>query len=120
MSARFLSLIGGILIAVISFVATQQAGLTAAQSWTAAVATLCAVWWVLEALPLSATALVPVVIFPLAGVLTTNKAAAAYGDPLILLFLGGFMLSRAAEYWGAHRRIAQVALNVIGGTSGRR
>ena len=120
MSARFLSLVGGVLIAIVAFFATQHAGLTTAQSWTAAVATLCAIWWVLEALPLSATALVPVVIFPLAGVLTTDKAAAAYGDPLILLFLGGFMLSRAAEYWGAHRRIAQVALNLIGGTSGRR
>jgi sodium-dependent dicarboxylate transporter 2/3/5 len=53
-------------------------------------------------------------------VLTTNKAATAYGNPLILLFMGGFMLSRAAEHWGAHRRIAQVALRVIGGTSGRR
>ena len=52
----------------------------------------------------------PVVVFPLAGVLTTDKAAAAYGDPLILLFMGGFMLSKAAEHWGAHRRIAQVAL----------
>ena len=120
MSARFLSLAGGVLISVVAFVATQHAGLTTDQAWTAAVATLCAIWWVLEALPLSATALVPVLIFPLAGVLTTSKAATAYGHPLILLFMGGFMLSRAAEYWGAHRRIAQVALNVIGGTSGRR
>jgi solute carrier family 13 (sodium-dependent dicarboxylate transporter), member 2/3/5 len=120
MSARFLSLAGGVLLSIVAFAATQHAGLTDAQSWTAAVTTLCASWWVLEALPLSATALVPVVIFPLAGVLTTDKAASAYGHPLILLFMGGFMLSRAAEYWGAHRRIAQVALKVIGGTSGRR
>ncbi len=120
MSARSLSLIGGILIAWVAFAATQHAGLTAAQSWSTAATTLCAIWWVSEALPLSATALVPVVIFPLAGVLSANEVAAAYGDPLILLFLGGFMLSRAAEYWGAHRRIAHVALNCIGGTSGRR
>lgn len=120
MSVRFLSLIGGALIAIIAYFATQHAGLTIAQSWTAAVTSLCAIWWVLEALPLSATALVPVVIFPLAGVLTTDKAASAYGDPYILLFMGGFMLSRAAEYWGAHRRIAQVAFTLIGGTSGRR
>ncbi len=120
MSARFLSLAGGVLIAIVAFVTTQHAGLTAVQSRTAAVTTLCAIWWVLEALPLSATALVPVVIFPLAGVLSADKAASAYGHPLILLFLGGFMLSRAAEYWGAHRCIAQVALTFIGGTSGRR
>jgi solute carrier family 13 (sodium-dependent dicarboxylate transporter), member 2/3/5 len=120
MCGRFLSLAGGVLIAIVAFIATQHAGLTTSQSWTAAVATLCGVWWVLEALPLSATALVPVVIFPLAGVLTVDKAASAYGDPYILLFMGGFMLSRAAEYWGAHRRIAQVAFTFIGGTSGRR
>jgi solute carrier family 13 (sodium-dependent dicarboxylate transporter), member 2/3/5 len=120
MSARWISLIGGVLMAIVAYAATQHAGLTAEQSWTAAVTTLCAIWWLLEALPLSATALVPVVIFPLAGVLTARKAAAAYGDPLILLFLGGFMLSRAAEYWGAHQRVAHVALRFIGGTSGRR
>src|SRR4029079_11703970 len=89
-------------------------------SWTAAVTVLCATWWVLEALPLSATALVPAIIFPLVGVLPADKVASSYGDKLILLFLGGFMLSRAAEYWGAHRRIAQVALRCIGGTRGRR
>jgi sodium-dependent dicarboxylate transporter 2/3/5 len=120
MSARSLSLAGGIALAIVAYFATRHAGLTSAQSWTAAVTVLCAMWWVLEALPLSATALLPVVIFPLVGVLPADKAAAAYGDPLILLFLGGFMLSAAAEHWGAHRRIAQVALQCIGGTSGRR
>jgi solute carrier family 13 (sodium-dependent dicarboxylate transporter), member 2/3/5 len=120
MSVRFLSLAGGVLIAIVAFFATQHAGLNASQSWTAAVATLCAFWWVTEALPLSATALVPAVIFPLVGVLSADKAASAYGDPLILLFMGGFMLSRATEYWGAHRQVAQIALRFIGGTSGRR
>jgi sodium-dependent dicarboxylate transporter 2/3/5 len=120
MSARSLSLLGGLLIAAVAFAATQQAGLTVAQSWTAAVTMLCAMWWVTESLPLSATALVPVVAFPLVGVLPAEQAAWAYGDKLIILFLGGFMLSAAVEHWGAHRRVAQVALKCIGGTSGRR
>src|SRR4051794_26908792 len=106
MSARSLSLIGGVLIGVIAYFATQHAGLTAAQSWTTAVTALCAMWWVLEALPLAATALVPLVVFPLAGVLTERQAAASYGDPIILLFMGGFMLSKGIEHWGAHQRIA--------------
>jgi sodium-dependent dicarboxylate transporter 2/3/5 len=120
MSARFLSLVGGIAIAAVAFATSRHAGLTDAQSWTAAVTALCATWWMLEALPLSATALVPAVVFPLTGVLTADNTASAYGDPLILLFLGGFMLSRAAEHWGAHRRIAHVTLTWLGGTSGRR
>jgi len=120
MSARFLSLAGGVLIAVVAFFATQHAGLTAAQSWTTAVTSLCAIWWVLEALPLAATALVPLVVFPLAGVLTERQAAASYGDPVILLFMGGFMLSKAIEHWGAHQRIAHITIAAIGGHSGRR
>jgi len=120
MSARFLSLVGGVLIAAVAFFATQHAGLTAAQSWTAAVTTLCAIWWVLEALPLAATALIPLVVFPLAGVLTDRQAAASYGDPVILLFMGGFMLSKAIEHWGAHQRIAHITISTIGGHSGRR
>jgi sodium-dependent dicarboxylate transporter 2/3/5 len=120
MSARFLSLFGGVLIAIAAFFATQRAGLTAAQSWTTSVTALCAMWWVLEALPLAATALVPLVVFPLTGVLTDRQAAASYGDPIILLFMGGFMLSKAIEHWGAHERIAHITLAAIGGSSGRR
>ena len=120
MSARFLSLIGGVLIAIVAYAASEHAGATAEQAWTAAVTALCGIWWVLEALPLAATALVPLVVFPLTGVLTERQVAAAYGDPVILLFMGGFMLSKAAEYWGAHYRIAHFTLASIGGTSGRR
>ena len=48
-------------------------------------------------LPLAATSLVPLVVFTITGVLTEEQAAAAYGDPIVLLFMGGFMLSAAAE-----------------------
>jgi sodium-dependent dicarboxylate transporter 2/3/5 len=77
-------------------------------------------WWVLEALPLAATALVPLVVLPLTGVLTEREAAASYGDPVILLFMGGFMLSKAIEHWGAHRQIAHITISTVGGHSGRR
>jgi sodium-dependent dicarboxylate transporter 2/3/5 len=120
MSARFLSLISGVLLAIVAFAASHHSGATEPQCWTAAVAALCGVWWVLEALPLSATALVPLVVFPAAGVLTERQVAAAYGDPIILLFMGGFMLSKSAEHWGAHHRIAHLTLSCIGATSGRR
>lgn len=120
MSGRFWSTLAGVLIAAAAYFGTQQAGTTVAQSWTAAVTALCSTWWLFESLPLAATSLVPLVVFPITGVLTEEKAAAAYGHPVILLFLGGFMLSKTAEHWGAHRRIAQVTVACIGGTSGRR
>ncbi len=108
------------MLAVVVFTATRLSGLTAAQSWAAAVTALCAAWWIFEALPLAATSLVPLAVFPLAGVLKESEVAAAYGDPIVLLFMGGFMLSKAAERWGAHRRIAQTMVAWIGPTSGPR
>jgi sodium-dependent dicarboxylate transporter 2/3/5 len=114
------TMIAGLLLAAAVYAGIWQAGMTSAQSWTAAVTALCATWWICESLPVAATSLVPLVMFPLAGVLTERQAAAAYGDPLVLLFLGGFMLSRAAEHSGAHRQVASGILRLVGTTSGRR
>jgi len=88
--------------------------------WCAFAAGVCAVWWVTEALPLPATALVPLVLFPVAGVLDEKQAAQGYGHPAILLLMGGFFLSAAMERSGLHRRLALALLQVIGGTSGPR
>jgi sodium-dependent dicarboxylate transporter 2/3/5 len=114
------STLGGVLLAIVAFAATSLAGLTSNQAWTAAVTTLCAVWWIFETIPLAATALVPLAVFPLTGVLSEGAAAAAYCDPLVLLFMGGFMMAKAAERWGAHRRIAHGMLAMVGGVSARR
>src|SRR4051812_23734467 len=87
------------------------------------VATLMAVWWMTEALPLEATALLPLVLLPLSGVYESGtalkRAAAPYADPAIFLFLGGFMIALAIERWGLHRRIALLTLLAVG-TSPRR
>jgi sodium-dependent dicarboxylate transporter 2/3/5 len=120
MSARFWSILGGLLLGATVFGVTSYLGLTAAQSWTAAVTTLCATWWILEPIPSAATALVPLVVFQLAGVLKERDVAAAYGDPVVLLFLGAFMISRAVEHWGAHRRIAHALVAHIGKASAPR
>lgn len=103
-----------------TYAAARYGGLTSPQSCTAAVTVLCMAWWVLESLPSAATALVPLVVFPLAGVLKEREVAAAYGDPVILLFMGAFMMSKSVEHWGAHRQIAQSMINRIGSTSGPR
>jgi sodium-dependent dicarboxylate transporter 2/3/5 len=119
MSLRFWSTLGGAVLAGSVYAAMRLVGMPDAQCTTAAVTCLCAVWWIFESLPLPATSLVPLVVFPLTGVLTEEQAAAAYGDPIVLLFMGGFMLSKAAEHWGAHRRIAEAMLARTGRTSGR-
>lgn len=81
---------------------------------------LCVVWWIFEPIPIPATSIIPLAAFPLLGVLPQDKVAAAYGNELILLMLGGFILSAAMERSGAHRRIALGMVNVIGGTGSRR
>ncbi|WP_197528020.1 SLC13 family permease [Posidoniimonas polymericola] len=77
--------------------------------------TLCAVWWVAEPIPIPVTSLLPLAIFPLVGVLSAKDVGEAYGSPLVLLMLGGFMLSAAMEKSGAHRRIAIGMVNLFGG-----
>ncbi|MCI0334083.1 MAG: SLC13 family permease [Planctomycetes bacterium] len=120
MTLRTLSTLGGLALAGVAYWLTWRIGLSSAQSWTAAVTVLCTAWWVSEALPSAATAMVPLVVFPFAGVLKEREVAAAYGDPVILLFMGAFMVSKAVEHWGAHRRLAHAMMARIGSTSGPR
>ena len=84
------------------------------------VAVLCVVWWVFEPIPIPVTSLLPLAVLPLMGVLSSAEVGAAYGSPLILLLLGGFILSQAMEHSGAHRRIAIGMVHVFGAHSGPR
>lgn len=81
---------------------------------TLAVAALLAVYWLTEALPVAATALLPVVLLPLLGVMNAGEVASAYMNDLIFLFLGGFLLAIAMQEWGLHRRVALRILVWIG------
>jgi solute carrier family 13 (sodium-dependent dicarboxylate transporter), member 2/3/5 len=84
------------------------------------VAVLCVLWWVFEPIPIPVTSLLPLAVLPLLGVLTPAEVGQAYGSPLILLLLGGFLLSKAMEHSGAHRRIAIGMVSLFGASSGRR
>jgi len=86
---------------------------------TAAVAIFCVVWWVFEPVPIPVTSLLPLTIFQVSGVLTANEIGQSYGSSLILLLLGGFILSKAMERSGAHLRLALFMVNLFGNTSSK-
>lgn len=115
-----LSLWIGPLVACALGYSLWSTGSTSAVAWTAGVTTLCAIWWVFEPIPIPATSLIPLALFPLVGVLKAAEVGQAYGDKLILLLLGGLMLSSAMERSGAHRRIALSMVTLFGGASCRR
>ncbi|MEY2721420.1 MAG: hypothetical protein RL597_865, partial [Pseudomonadota bacterium] len=81
-------------------------GLTPEAWWVVSLAALMVVWWVTEAIPIAATALLPLAFLPLLGAASVKDAAAPYADPIIFLFIGGFILAAAVERWRLHERIA--------------
>ena len=115
---RWLTLIGPLASLALFLLLTTQ-GWTTAASLTAAVTLLCALWWIFEPVPIPFTSLIPLAVFPLFGVLTPAQVGQSFGSPLILLLMGGFMLSTAMADSGAHRRIALYMVNLFGGGSAR-
>lgn len=91
-----------------------EGGLDHAGRATAAVGMLMATWWLCETLPLPATALLPLGLFPLLGITSSGAAAAPYASDIIFLFMGGFLLGLAMERWGLHRRVALHIVRAVG------
>ncbi|MDX2144107.1 MAG: DASS family sodium-coupled anion symporter [Rhodospirillaceae bacterium] len=91
-----------------------KGALGAAAMRVAAVAALMACWWICEPVPVYATALIPLVAFPLLGIADMRVAAAPYANPTIFLFMGGFMIALAMQRWGLHRRMALGILSWTG------
>jgi sodium-dependent dicarboxylate transporter 2/3/5 len=85
----------------------------------AGVVLLMAIWWVTDCIPLFATALVPLVLFPLLGILSGRATAPIYFNSVIVLFIGGFMIALTMEKWNLHRRIALAIIDRVGGGPGR-
>ncbi|MCL2563370.1 MAG: DASS family sodium-coupled anion symporter [Oscillospiraceae bacterium] len=81
-----------------------------------AVTVVMAIFWITEALPMGATSLIPIVAYPLLGILPSPEVTASYGDNVIFLFMGGFFLAVTMEKWNLHRRIALNTIKLTGTT----
>jgi solute carrier family 13 (sodium-dependent dicarboxylate transporter), member 2/3/5 len=114
----WLSFLLGVVLSLFMFLANPFA-LDANANKAVAVAVLMITWWISEALPMPAVALIPLVLHPLFKISTIEEASKAYSNPVIFLFMGGFMIGLAIEKWNLHKRIA---LNIVKqtGTSGNR
>lgn len=109
--------LGPLLFAITYIMLTSFTGLSAEACKVLAVAVWMVTWWITEAVHVAVTALVPMVLLPLLGVITISQATASYGNPVIYLFMGGFIIALGLEKHRLHERIA---LNMIRatGTSG--
>ncbi|MBZ0114495.1 MAG: SLC13 family permease [Thermoanaerobaculia bacterium] len=116
---RSIALWVGPVLAVAATLLGSWFGLEPLAARTAGVTTLCGVWWIAEPIPIPVTSLLPFALFPLLGVLDHREVATAYGHTLILLLLGGFLLSTAMEKCGAHRRVAVGMVRLVGGGGNR-
>ncbi len=123
---RLLGLFGGVAAALLIF-AIMPGDLEVWPRLVAATAVLMGVWWMTEAVPIPATALLPLVIFPVlvpedeygsgdeaAGGVSVDDIGASYGNNIIFIFMGGFMLALAMQRWNLHRRIALLTLRLMG------
>lgn len=112
--ARRFGLIGGATLFLVAL-ALPAPGSLPPEAWRmAAVTLLMASWWITEAVPIEVTALLPLVLFPLLGILTMPNAAAPYANELIFLFMGGFFIAFTMERWNLHTRIALTIVSAVG------
>lgn len=111
---RAVGLVLGLVLFAVFMITPPPEGLELKAWRVAAVATLMAIWWLTEALPLAATSLLPIALFPLIGVANIHTVTAPYANHLIYLFLGGFLLAAAMQRCNLHRRVALNVVRLVG------
>lgn len=119
MKAHRIGLIAGALALIASIFLPPPAGLSREAFITAGLVVLMAAWWMSEALPLTATALMPFLVLPFAGVMDAKATASAYYSPILFLILGGAFIALAIERTGLHRRLALSLLHLVGAKAGQ-
>lgn len=111
---QIIGLVAGPIGFVLLLLVPAPQGMAPVAQKMAAVAFLMAVWWMCESIPIPATSLLPVPLFPLLGIMSTAKATAPYASHLIFLFMGGFIIALAMRRWNLHRRIAMNIIKAVG------
>lgn len=118
-TTRRVGLVVGVLAFAVLAIMPAPAGLSAAGWRTAALATWMAIWWLTEAVPIPATALLPLVVLPLVNAGSMSQVAAPYANPVIFLFMGGFLIALAMARWNLHRRLALHLVSRVGSRPSR-
>ena len=104
----------GPLLFALTFLIPAPQGLNVTAWHTAGIGLWMAIWWMSEAVPIPVTSLLPILLFPILDIAPIREAAAPFANPLIYLFMGGFMLAIGMEKTGLHKRIALSLLRRVG------
>lgn len=113
-TASVIGLCAGLIIFAVTLALPPPGGLPVAGWQTLGLALMMAIWWSTEPVPMGVTALLPLIVLPLLGIGDITAAAAPYSNPLVFLFLGGFLLAAGVKRWGLHRRLAFWTIRAIG------
>ncbi|MDQ3016975.1 MAG: anion permease, partial [Bacteroidota bacterium] len=111
LSTKYIGLLLGIFAFIVIMFLPEPAGMSFQAKSAAAVVVLMSIWWITEAIPVYATAFLPLALYPLLEILPAKETAANYGHNYVLMLLGGFFLGKAIENQNLHRRIALVIIN---------
>ena len=119
LNKNILGLILGPILFLVIMIFVDAEGLSFEAKCILASTAWMAIWWVTECVPISVTALLPIVLFPLTGGMDLATTTAAYGHKLVFLFVGGFLIALAIEKWHLHKRLALNIIRVTGSNKSR-
>jgi sodium-dependent dicarboxylate transporter 2/3/5 len=114
MLRRRVGLLAGLAVAVAILLLPRPEGMSPAAQSMAAVALLMAIWWITEAAHIAVTALLPIALFPLLGIMSSADVAPHYTNHIVFLYIGGFIIALAMEKWDLHRRVALATIAQFG------
>jgi len=112
-------LVAGPLLFIAVLIMPQPEGMSVESSRVAAIALLMACFWMAETVPIPATAMLPIFLFPLLDIMPTGTTTLAYGNEILFLFMGGFLIAVAMQKWNLHRRIALSVIDKVGSSPNR-